>query len=509
MRRLGYRLLVAAVNALQNVFIRRQALYRVLFLDRLSGLRWRVGAWRAWVAFERAYRTVPAYRRFVDERGGRPPLRERDGLPDLSVVPETDKEGYVRRYPHAERCVGGSIPPYGVLVDESSGSSGSPTSWVRGPEERWATKHMLQMAYRSSLGDRSFFVINAFALGAWATGLNVSLSLSDVSIMKSTGPDIDKIVHTMREFGPGYEYVVMGYPPFLKTLADRTDLPWEDYRVRAVFGGEAMSESLRDYLLRRFVEVLGSYGASDLEINMAAESPFTVALRRALREDPALRERLTEPRHHALPMVFQYNPLAYHLETNPAGELVATLSRPTNLAPKIRYNIHDLGHVARFEEVAVAVREAGLAHLLEETRALRLPVLFLYGRSDQSVDYYGANVTPESVREILYSLPGLTPVLESFQLISDEDEEHNRALEVALELVEGADPAALDREAVAGELFSRLAEANGDFRNAWRNTATEAGQPRLSIHPRHTGPFAGGEGVKKQYVAGGPGSDRL
>lgn len=508
MRRSLYTLLALLADALQRVFVRHGALYRILLAAPLADLRWRVGAWRAWLAFRRAYRRVPAYRRFVDERGGVPRLRRRDGLPDLSVVPETDKSSYVRRYPHAERCVGGAIPGSGVVVDESSGSSGAPTSWIRGPEERATTRHMLQMAYRHALGDGSFFILNAFALGAWATGLNVTMSLSDVSIMKSTGPDVDKIVNTMREFGPGHEYVVMGYPPFLKTLAD-TGVPWDEYRVRAVFGGEAMSESLRDYLLERFVEVLGSYGASDLEINLATESPFTVGLRRALRESGALRERLTDTSRGVLPMVFQYNPLAYHLETNGDGELIVTLNRPTNLAPKIRYNIHDLGHVARFGEVAGILREAGLGSLLEETDPVHLPVLFLYGRSDASVDYHGANVTPESIREILFSLPDLAPALESFRLIAGEDAGRNPTLEVALELVEGADPGRIDPVPVADRLFDRLTEVNGDFRNAYRNTAAAEHLPTVSVHTRGRGPFAGGERIKKSYVDSGPCYDPL
>ena len=42
------------------------------------------------------------------------------------------------------------------------------------------------------------FVINAFALGPWATGMSVSMSIVDVSVLKSTGPDIAKIVNTLK-----------------------------------------------------------------------------------------------------------------------------------------------------------------------------------------------------------------------------------------------------------------------------------------------------------------------
>ena len=500
MRRVTYRFLAVLCNRLQPWLLRHPALYKIIFLDRLSGLRSRVGVWRAWLSFERAYRDVPAYRDFVDEHGGPPTLRIVAGVPDLSVLPETDKASYVQCYDHRSRCVGGRLPRHGVMVDESSGSSGRPTSWVRGPDERAATKAMLQLSFRSALGDESFFVINAFSLGAWATGLNVTNSLSDICIMKSTGPDIDKIVGTLQEFGPDYEYVVLGYPPFLKTLSDDRRIDWSEYRVRAVFGGEAMSEPMRTYLLQTFTEVVGSYGASDLEINLAVETPFTIALRRELQHDETLRQRLTNNAVGQLPMVLQYNPLVYALETNAKGELLVTLTRPTTIAPKIRYNIHDLGHAVRFEEVASVLTELGRADLLAATDPLMLPLLFLYGRSDQSVDFYGANVTPDSVHEVLFQVDELAPELESFRLICVEGDDHSKTMEVAVELREGVDPAALDDAALGEQVFTRLAKINGDFRNAYYNTASQNGLPRLSLHAKSSGPFGESDRIKNRYV---------
>ena len=501
MKQLWYRVLVRFANAIQPWIIRRPGLYKLLLAPQLSRFRWRLGIWRAWVNAERAYDQVPAYRSFVDEHGGAPRLRIVAGVPELSLWPEIDKAGYVQRYDQAARCVGGAVPHHGVMVDESSGSSGRPTSWVRGPEEREVTKAMIQLSFRAALGDEPLFVINAFSLGAWATGLNVTQSLTDICMMKSTGPDIDKIVTTLQEFGPGYDYVVTGYPPFLKTLADDPRIDWNAYRVRAIFGGEGVSESMRDYMLRSFREVVGSYGASDLEINMAAESPFTIAVRREIHRNSRLRKRLARTDLGVLPMVLQYNPLAYVFETNSAGELVVTLARPTNVAPKLRYNIHDMGHVATFEEVAAALRDAGCEHLISDNDPVRLPLLFLYGRSDQSVDYYGANVTPDSVSDVLYQIEELAPHLEGFRLLAVEDESCNKTMEVAVELSERADPSSVDEHALADEVFTRLSYINGDFRNAYRNTATRDRLPRLSVHARGTGPFAGGDGIKRRYIA--------
>ena len=39
-------------------------------------------------------------------------------------------------------------------------------------------------------------------------------------VVKSTGPDLDKILHTLEFFGPKPGYVMCGYPPFMKRVLD-------------------------------------------------------------------------------------------------------------------------------------------------------------------------------------------------------------------------------------------------------------------------------------------------
>ncbi|SFR76490.1 phenylacetate-CoA ligase [Sphingomonas jatrophae] len=486
-------------------------LYRLLLVPGFEGMRWRLGIWRAWRAFYAAHARVPAYRHYIDSRGGLPDIHfdRKDITPLLAAVPEMDKASYVKAYLIAEQIVGGRLPRRGVMVDESSGSSGTPTSWVRGATERRIVSRMMQLSYRDSVDRaRPVFILNAFALGAWATGMNVSISLTDSSILKSTGPNIDKIVETMLEFGPGYRYVVMGYPPFLKTLADDPRIDWQAFTVDAGYGGEGISEGLRTYLGQRFHRVVGSYGASDLEVNMALESDLAIRLRRAIGEDETLRKSLIRTDYGVTPMIFQYNPLAYYIETNEAGELVVTMSRPFHIAPKIRYNIHDRGHVMRFPELKRRLLAAGRDDLLKDVRT-DLPFLFLYGRSDMSIDYYGANVTPDSVREVLYGMPALAPVLSTFRLLSYEDETTTKRMEIAVELVEGA-PMPPNPEMIEAEAFVRLTEINADFLNALHRTASPDNPPRLTLHAFGTGPFEGGQRkLKNEYVASDVSYDRL
>lgn len=493
---------VNLVNFIERVFSRAESLYKLLLIPGFENFRWGIGAWRAWYNFGGAYKKVPAYRDFIDKNGGKPRIMLRNNLmPSLELIPEMDKANYVKAYPNEARVKGGKLPSKGVMIDESSGSSGKPTSWVRGPVERALTKEMLQLSYHRVTGDEQRFIINAFALGAWATGLNVTMCLTDISIIKSTGPDIDKIVNTMLEFGPRYHYIIMGYPPFLKTLADDERLDWGKYRADAIFGGEGISESMRDYLLKTFEQVIGSYGASDLEINVAAENNFAIALRRLIMEDEAVKSALTHPEYGVTPMVFQYNPLAYYMETNGKGELLVTLCRPTNIAPKVRYNIHDRGHVIRHEVLKSKLKKLGKWNQLKDLPGkVDLPILFLYGRSDMSIDYFGANVTPDSIREILYGIEGLASKLNTFRLMSYESKDHNKLMHIAVELCKDKHND-FDYKDLKEEVLGKLADINRDFYNAYYHTAPPDQHPKLTVHEFNTGPFEGGQRkLKNEYV---------
>jgi phenylacetate-CoA ligase len=139
---------------------------------------------RAEAAFFKAKTKCPAYIDFLGQSGYSETKRWK--LADLPVM---TKENYVRKYSIESRCYGGKIPASGVVIDESSGSSGLPNNWVRSPEEREDVKRILQLNYHLLYRDSGCILLNCFALGPWATGMNVSMSLVDVGILKSIGPD--------------------------------------------------------------------------------------------------------------------------------------------------------------------------------------------------------------------------------------------------------------------------------------------------------------------------------
>ncbi|HEY9757344.1 MAG TPA: hypothetical protein V6C97_19400 [Oculatellaceae cyanobacterium] len=495
-QRLIFAFLIVAA-AFRRCMMKREWLYMSLFAPQLAGFRELVGRWKAWRVFEKAKRDCPAYAQFVAEHPGAAVVVN-GWIPDLTGVPATDKKNYVLRHSIAERCFGGTLPMVGGIIDESSGSTGKPNNWVRGPAERKEVGRIMQIAMHQLMGREPVFFINAFALGPWATGMNVSSFVSDVCLLKSIGPDAGKIITTLKDFGPKRRYVIAGYPPFLKSLVDSGEIDWSQYNITAFYGGEGISEAMRAYLQRYFRRVYGSYGASDLEINIAAENDFTVRIRNLILTNPRLRERICH--FDGDPIVFQYNPMDYLIETNDEGELLITICRVENVAPKVRYNIHDRGHVLRFRELVQILEEEGIAvRLPTDERIAELPLLFHYGRADLAVAYYGCKITPNEVEKIIFETPELAPSVEAFALVTSEDAKTNKLLTVAIEMRPGVEPPS-DCEAIGHALFDRLAVTNQDFR--YSRTMVPAGlEPRVQFFANRTGPFEGKDiRLKSKYI---------
>jgi len=470
-----------------------------------------LGRLRAERAAWRAVRSVPAYRRFLREAGVRAEALFPLGI--LERLPETDKRNYVDRFDLLDRCVDGRVPFVGTTIDESSGSTGTPYNWIRGARERLVAHRNIGFFARYAFGPEPLVTINAFSMGAWAAGFNMSLGMMRHGIVKSTGPDLDKILSTLRYLGPGYRYLISGYPPFLKHLldeGDRAGFPWEQYQLHALVGGEGMSEELRDHLLGRFESVYSGYGATDIEIGMAGESPVSIALRRLARARPDIRRALfgTDAR---LPMVFQYNPLIHFLEVNEAHEVVCTVSRLDLLSPRVRYNVHDRGGLVEYaaarrrldrfgfdlDRLGARPEVAGPRGPLPWARPIPLPFLWIHGRSDATISVMGANIYPEDIEVVLYRDPELARRIHSFMLRVVADADGTPRPSVALELTDLAGVDETWRARVADQLGDGLLGLNIDYRSSTAEFPA-AMHPIVETYGVGEGPFAADAGRIKQ-----------
>ena len=458
----------------------------------LQPLLARIGMMRAQAVFLKARDTCPAYQKFLASEG----YDKSDW--DLRTLPVMTKENYVKKYSIEERCYHGRIPAAGVVIDESSGSSGVPNNWVRSAEEREDVKHILQLNYQLIYRDTGCILLNCFALGPWATGMNVSMSLVDVGILKSIGPDQKKLENTLQIFGSTYRYLVFGYPPFIKSFVDATTVDLSQYRMDLIVGGEGISESLRSYLMKYFKTVVSSYGASDLEINIGVETPLTIALRQRCLDDRNLCRDLFG--RETPPMIFQYNALDYIIETNESGELLFTIGRQTSAAPKLRYNLKDFGGVINYRDLRDKLREHDIEIADLPGPQSHFPILFVFGRADLTVPFYGAKVYPTDIEDIINAHPILVRQLNSFQLSSYEDERIDRRLRIHLETVKGFSGDLPGEHELLNIFFDGLCACNQDFREVTK--MFDRSCVEIEIHPFETGPFADRDiRVKNRYIA--------
>lgn len=467
--------------------------YLILSAGALQPLLARIGRLRAHAVYLKAYDHCPAYRAFLASEGY--PKHARWKLSDLPIM---TKENYVKKYSIVERCYYGRLPSAGVVIDESSGSSGVPNNWVRSAEEREDVKRILQLNYQLIYRDSGCILLNCFALGPWATGMNVSMSLVDVGILKSIGPDQKKLEHTLEIFGQDYRYLVFGYPPFIKSFVDSTRLDLKRYRMDLIVGGEGISEPLRSHLLEYFDTVISSYGASDLEINIGVETELSINLRRLCTKDREFSQQLFG--REMPPMIFQYNPLDYLIETTVEGELVFTIGRQTSAAPKIRYNLHDLGGTVTYKQLAERLRLRGVDISRLAQRQSHFPLLFVFGRSDLTVPFYGAKVYPADLEEIINADSDLLRQINSFQIASYEDSAINRRLKIRLETVKDSPGPLAPADALHQMFFEGLCRVNQDFREVSKMFSRDCVE--IEIYGFEQGPFQERDiRVKNRYVA--------
>ncbi|MGH2446693.1 MAG: phenylacetate--CoA ligase family protein [Candidatus Limnocylindria bacterium] len=447
-----------------------------------------------------AARRVPAYREHLQRHAIDP-----RNLRSLAELPETDKASYIDPNPLASRCVDGRIPLIGTTIDESSGSTGTPYNWVRGADERDHVRRMIGFFARYAFGGEPLVVLNAFSMGAWATGLTTAAALEANGLVKATGPHVDKIIGVMREMGPDHRYLIVGYPPFLKLLLDEGEaagFDWSRYTMHALMGGEGNSEGLRDYLLRHFQTAVSGYGATDVEIGLAAETPVTVALRRLALERREIAAALFGETDR-VPMVFQYNPMLHHIETNERGELLFTVCRGSTLSPKVRYNVHDAGGVLRDDELRDRLAAFGVTpeQLAPPAfgRLVRMPYLYVFGRADSTVSVMGANIYPVDIEGGIYADVSLASKVRSFRLSLLEERPGETRPLIDIELERDQPDPALQR-ALASTIESHLLATNTDYREAV-GEYPEMMVPVVRLHAGGTGPFAdGADRIKHRYI---------
>jgi phenylacetate-CoA ligase len=427
--------------------------------------------------FHATAKTVPAYQQFLASHGINPDRIE--SFEDFQSLPLLDKPNYMHAFPLPTRCKGGRINACERLA-VSSGSTGVSTFWPRSMVDELDVALRFEQVFHHSFRahERDTLAVVCFPMGNWVGGVFTAsccwhLAQKGYPLTVATpGNKPDEILRVVRELGPFFQQtVLLGYPPFVKDVIDTgiaQGLDWRAYNIKFVFAGEVFSEEWRSLMMQRVGadspchDSASLYGTADGGV-LGNETPLSIAIRRFLADNPAAaRELFGESR---LPTLVQYDPLSRFFELIDGTTLAVT---GDNGVPLIRYHIADRGGLISHAEMLAFLKGHGL-NLFEayglEGVGWPLPFVWVFGRADFTVSFYGANVYPENVAVGLEQ-PGMAEWLTGkFVMEVCLEEDGCEGLQIAVELLPSLAADANLQANVAFSIKSQLLRLNSEFAN--------------------------------------------
>lgn len=452
---------------------------------------------------------VPAYRAVLKEQGIDP---ARIATPtDFAKLPLLDKANYIRRFSLDDLVIGGSLPRCDFFA-VSSGSTGEPTFWPRSTEDEWPIAARFEQVLRDAFlahRKRTLAVV-CFALGSWVGGMFTTSCLRCISqkgyplLTVTPGNKVDEILRVVQRLAPQFEQtVLLGYPPFLKEAIDAgkaQGLDWGRFDVKLVMAGEVFSETWRELVaervgatdLLRFSSSL--YGTADAGV-LGQETPISIAIRRFLADKPEAAKALFGDER--LPTLCQYDPTSRYFEVH-EGTL---LFSGDNGVPLVRYHIADRGGVLGFEKMMTAMRGFGfdpVQALQGRPAPRRQPFVWVFGRANFTVSFFGANVYPENVSLGLEQPEVRGQVTGKFVMEVKESLDSAPRLAIAVELAKGIDAKKVDKAAIEAAILAQVRRVNSEFANY---VPADRQRPVVMLYPAgHPDYFP--VGVKHRYSRG-------
>ncbi|MBW4616923.1 MAG: phenylacetate--CoA ligase family protein [Desmonostoc vinosum HA7617-LM4] len=430
---------------------------------------------------------VPAYKAFLRER-------EIDStniktFEDFQKLPAIAKENYISRYPLADLCRHGELAACDMIA-ASSGSTGKPTFWPRFLTDELQIATRFEQIFHDSFDadTKSTLAVICFTLGTWVGGMYTTnccryLASKGYPITVITpGNNKAEILRVIQELGAVFEQVVLlGYPPFLKDVIDTGiagGVEWQQYHIKLVMAGEVFSEEWRSLVGERvgspnpYYNSVALYGTADAGV-LGNETPLSICIRRFLAANPdAAKALFGESR---LPTLVQYDPTSRIFEVQDGTLLFSG----DNGVPLIRYNILDSGGIISydamleflagwgFDPIAALDSQLTKSHGTQHSpRGVHpLPFVYVFGRSNFTVSYFGANIYPENVTVGLEQPVIQEWVTGKFVLQVKEDADKNRFLSVIVELAPGLEISEEKKQAIASSILSQLLRLNSEFAN--------------------------------------------
>lgn len=436
--------------------------------------------------------SVPAYKKYLSNNKFKKLITSID---QFQLLPFTSKEGYLRPSKYEELFVNNRVDG-ATTVSATSGTSGEPFYVPRGAAHDDLYEQQLEILLNNqfAIKQKSTLVVLGFGLGIWIGGLFTYRALERISergyrlSVVPAGTHKEHFLKAVKGLSEYYDQIIlMGYPPFIKDVLDEGasyGIDWKKYQIKIVTAAEGYSEKFRSHLAtvanikNPVTDIVNIYGTVELG-TMAHETTVSNVVRQLSLQNKSLFKELY-PYATSEPTLAQYYPQLVYFEQaviDGKQELLGT-GYCTSI-PLVRYRFHDLGGVWSFTEVEKTLQKFGLdiyqelkKHGVSRQKIVRLPFVYVQGRSNASVSLYGIVLSPEIIRDVFYSSSVKSQLTGLFSMCIRYDRLKNQYLEVNVELSKNIKDSRKLRIAVSEKIVNSLLSHSTEYNHLYNSSPT-------------------------------------
>lgn len=342
---------------------------------------------------------VKAYRSVIGER-----------FPDtFEQLPVINKQNYLLAHPMKEMCRPGNMDNIHLIGASSGFSKSGAIFWPKRPcDEKSYIEGIEQMFVANyHIDKKKTLCLECLAFGMWIGGMQLATAIRLIGLtgkytftIATPGLDLRTAIEVLKNYHELYDQILFitnpSNIPILTALIRNANISLPRGSVYFPVVGEYFSETLREHICAEYghpadaTNVLWTgYGSADTGF-VSAETERTIRVRKWFANHPEASRQFFGTTD--TPMMLELSSEVYVEIIN--GHIVVTKDQFT---PLIRYDTNDRGGLLQREKLRGTVPDELLNIMPEQW-------MYVMGRVDDAVIFYGTNLIISEIQKFLLSL---------------------------------------------------------------------------------------------------------